>query len=300
MPRSVGRHTPASSNGSDLGGHLEDLTIRSDNGHQSNRSRSDSVISLESFVPDVRAARTSQSWQHGNEIITLTVGKGNDQQDFTIHRALATQKSPELRKLIRSATGERLQQGSLPDHTPATFEIIYQYLYTGKVDHSAHNEDSHATADYFWFLALKLAVQLRMRDLEEKIFDVFAEDILNLRRGFLPATTFIEELLKSELDGTILQLKKYFVAQVADALIERHDRRPEWDVDHWNKIFETYDQLSLMVMKRMSRLKVSDTKAVRRGSEHMSNFVPVLGAFSRSLDGGRRRREKVESRRRRR
>ncbi|KAF2122116.1 hypothetical protein BDV96DRAFT_640181 [Lophiotrema nucula] len=70
----------------------------------------------------------------GKAFITIVVGEGDEQEEFTIHEALATQRSRFFRNCMKGNWKEAEDRVvKLPKEEPAIFELYVQSLYAGHV-----------------------------------------------------------------------------------------------------------------------------------------------------------------------
>jgi hypothetical protein len=76
------------------------------------------------------------SLDHGNEVVTITVGpEDNSSRTFTIHKNLICKHSSFFRKAFTS-NNEEGSDGhiNLPDDWPESFELLYGWLRSGQVE----------------------------------------------------------------------------------------------------------------------------------------------------------------------
>lgn len=120
--------------------------------------------------------RPFTSLDHGNEVVTITVGpEDNSSQTFTIHKNLICKHSSFFRKAFTSGYKEGNDGHiNLPDNWPESFELLYGWLHSGQVEAANFYTNSLTSPALFWvsvyIMADRLLVQSvafgRLRDLQ--------------------------------------------------------------------------------------------------------------------------------------
>ncbi len=116
-------------------------------------------------------------WEHGNDLVHLTVSLGESSKTFTLHRDLLSRSSPHLQSLLCNQNCIACDAIPLDNLCPTAFEVIYQWLYTGRVfdeifyigGSDRNPGQGELESDVFWLRAFKIARVLQLRDLREKI-----------------------------------------------------------------------------------------------------------------------------------
>ncbi|KAI4627127.1 uncharacterized protein J4E87_004469 [Alternaria ethzedia] len=70
----------------------------------------------------------------GTQVVSISVGKKPDHEDFTVHEWLIRESSTLIHATLLSDQSERKERTiSLPDYKPKDFKIYMQWLYTERV-----------------------------------------------------------------------------------------------------------------------------------------------------------------------
>ena len=161
-------------------------------------------------------------------------------------------------------------KASLPDHCPLAFEVIYQYLYTGKVhkkaSHYGYEEDDDHDEDEFWLRVFRLALHLEMPEAQKTVYSIFIDELFAFEDWFMPSDGFLKELISTlkesmlveESNTGIQQLYWFIVAQTAYSFLKDHEFG--WPTEHWEPLFTSHPSFALHVLKRLSKVKGSHDK----------------------------------------
>ena len=179
------------------------------------------------------AARASQ---HGLDTVIVKAGKGERTQLFKIHKNLLCQCS----NFFKSAfNGQFIESGTsyleLTAVDPLTFEVLYQWLYTGSVsyivDFAADSDD--VDIDVLSLRVFTMAHQYMIDSLQKisyRCFCIYFDDF----RRVVPTTVCVNELYNSDLPTNLVDmLKSYLVLHCAYWIT--HDSCNCWE---WQTILE--------------------------------------------------------------
>jgi hypothetical protein len=97
------------------------------------------------------------SYDHGSTIITMSVGKDKGAQKFTIHKTLLCLASKYFDGALNNGFKESLSGLELTEDCPFAFEVLYQWLYSGKImDEASWYTNYTIRSDLFWLKVYKL------------------------------------------------------------------------------------------------------------------------------------------------
>ncbi len=162
----------------------------------------------ESFLPP--AARASE---HGLEMVTIMAGHDARTQLFTIHKDLLRKSSGFFRssfngRFLESETGCL----KLTAVDPMTFEVLYQWLYTGSVrDIADFAAQSNIDIDLLWLRVFTMAHQYLINPLQEISFYHFRRCFHDFHR-VVPSVACVKELYESDLPANLVDMLKSYLA----------------------------------------------------------------------------------------
>jgi hypothetical protein len=155
--------------------------------------------------------------QHGNDIVMIKAGQGERSQTFTIHKDLLCQSSEFFEsafngQFLESKTG--CLDFSAVD--PMTFEVLYQWLYTGSVgsipSFAAQSDVDH---DLLWLRVFAMAHQYMINPLQEIAFFYFRKEFHD-SHSVVPSMACVEELYDNDLPTNLVDmLKSYLILHCA-------------------------------------------------------------------------------------
>lgn len=136
-----------------------------------------------------------RSAAHGREIATATVRKDEDAQNFTIHKSLLSLASKYFDGALNdgfkgSSSGLELSHDCL-----FAFEVLYQWLYSGKVmDQATWYTDRKIPADLLWLKVYKLADCRLVEPLVETAYARLHAIFAATNKLIAPTADFLYEL----------------------------------------------------------------------------------------------------------
>jgi BTB/POZ domain len=154
------------------------------------------------------AARASK---HGLDVVIIKAGTGDQMQVFTIHKDLLCQSS----KFFRSAFSSKFLESTtgcleLISVRPRTFEVLYQWLYTGSVrDIADFAAESNIDSDILWLRVFTMAHQYMIHSLQEISYYYFRKAFHDYERA-VPSVAFVEELYDSDLPAHLVDMLKSY------------------------------------------------------------------------------------------
>jgi BTB/POZ domain len=165
------------------------------------------------------AARASA---HGVEIVTVNAGTKQRTQIFKIHKDLLCRSSSFFNStfnghFLESETG-CLELAAVD---PMTFEVLYQWLYTGSVrDIADFAADSGIDIDLLWLRVFTAAHQYMIKELQEISFYHFRKAFHDFHR-VVPSVACVQELYESDLPTNLVKmLKSYLVLHCAYWIVD--------------------------------------------------------------------------------
>ena len=154
---------------------------------------------------------------HGLETVTIKAGQDTKVQLFTIHKELLCNSSDFFKStfnnhFIESETGCL----ELVAVDPMTFEVLYQWLYTGSVrDVVDFALESSIDIDLLWLRVFTMAHQYMVHALQEISYYYFRRAFHDSHR-VVPSVACVTELYESELPTNLVDmLKSYLVLHCA-------------------------------------------------------------------------------------
>ena len=160
------------------------------------------------------AARASE---HGLDMVTVKAGESQRTQTFKIHKDLLCKSSD----FFRSTFNGRFQESEkgcleLTAVDPATFEVLYQWLYTGSVqDVIEYAAESDIAIDLFWLRVFTMVHQYMISGLQEISFRYYRRIFHDAFR-VVPTAAFVQELYESDLPTHLVDmLKSYLILHCA-------------------------------------------------------------------------------------
>ena len=185
-------------------------------GDQKNASTA-ATTSLLDFTPTQWTLPFSAA-VHGCEMTTVHVGAGQAQRTFAIHRNLLLRASAHFERMDKNWTTFTYNR-----HCPVAFEVIYQYLYSGRIVDDGYLDERTGclcpggcctTRGTHWLQLYRLAEYTEMAVLRNHAFEQIKMRTLPEARA-PPSNGLIKELYAPHgCEGTNL-VKEYFIDWVA-------------------------------------------------------------------------------------
>ena len=115
------------------------------------------------------------STSHGTELAKVVVGKDANQRTFLIHRNLLAQPSEYFNRALKGKFKESSDGVIvLSNHDPLAFEVVYQFLYSGRKTSAAELIDSDESlkavlkdpegCSLLWIRCFKLADEIMLAE----------------------------------------------------------------------------------------------------------------------------------------
>ncbi len=229
-----------------------------------------------------------RSWQHGNDVVHVVVGSETNRQTFTFHRDLLARASFYFERALCSQAFVLTASVNLPNDSPSSFKVIYQYLYVNKLRNDSFY-DMDCPSDAFWLRAFKTSDYLSLHGLATRIYRKFVSDIFGPGPDFCPSELFIHELfLPTHLAGA-LQLQNFIVSQAAYTVFQNYESA--WSSVTWNSIFALEPDFSLKVLQQISRLRANEPGLWKGPAAENPKYAAYREEPSRRQGG--RRKERV-------
>ena len=154
------------------------------------------------------ASRPLTSLDHGNEVLAITVGVVEEQDAsriFTLHKNLICQYSDYFREAF-SASFEEGNDGhiNLPDDWPESFEVVYGWLYSRRVEAADFYTNGLISPALFWVSVYILSDRLLIKEIQSIAFGRITE-IFNDIVQVIPTARFITELFEYGSCNSILE-----------------------------------------------------------------------------------------------
>jgi hypothetical protein len=210
-------------------------------------------------APDTTSKFPLLSKTHGSQLATVTVGTGPKQHTFSIHKQLLAQASPYF---DRALNGPFLESTSntltLERLCPIAFEVLYQWLYSGKkltiADFSkfggmAEYYETEAWDQLFYLRLFVLGDETMVLELKIHAYERLVgsrHGFFSLSAGCMPKTNFLAELFNTETPQVVLQ--DYLVAYAAWVIMSKRLKDPEV----WWTAFSEVSVYGEMVLKKLT------------------------------------------------
>ncbi len=159
----------------------------------------------------LRPARASQ---HGLDVVTVKAGKGERTQLFSVHKNLLCQSSDFFESALNGQFMEsKTSYLELTTLDPMIFEVLYQWLYTGSVDHVLDfAAESNVDIDLLWLRVFTMAHQY-MIDLLQKISYHCFRRLFNDSHRVVPSVVCVSELYNSDLPKNLVKMLRSYLVQ---------------------------------------------------------------------------------------
>ena len=207
--------------------------------------------------------------QHGTEMITVKVGRGETRQEFSVHKRLITTVSQYFEGALNPGfeTTSTKDTVLLEHQCPLAFAALFHFVYTGVVYKDASFYTRYTVQDdVHWLRTLKLAHITLIHPLllipYVRIRQLFGVDF-----NKVPSTAFIDELYD---DTPQEDLQKYIVGHACWWIIS--DPTEDWQ--EWESLFERQPEFGVAVATRFA--KIHSMKY--RGHDTHPFFDPALYA----------------------
>ena len=186
------------------------------------------VMTMDS-LPESLLRPAARASQHGLDVVTVKAGTGETTQLFKMHKNLLCQSS----NFFKSAFNGRFAEGEtsyleLTAVDPLTFEVLYQWLYTGSTrDIPDFAAESNVDIDLLWLRVFTMAHQYMIDPLQESSYHFFRRAFHDFHR-VVPSVVCVSELYNSELPTHLVDmLKSYLVLHCAYWIM--HDSCNCWE-----------------------------------------------------------------------
>ena len=156
----------------------------------------------------------------GNETIKVTVGDGEEQQHYTLHKNLLIQKSSYFRAALTADFKEAVDGAiTLSEEDPSTFQHFVQWLYTGSVLKPPSTTAECLTRVYV------LGDRLQCPDLQSVCYK---EIRFVLQKTQWPSVAAVKYLYENTASGC--ELRTFYAEVVSwDILHKIYTRSSQWD-----------------------------------------------------------------------
>jgi hypothetical protein len=150
---------------------------------------------------------------HGSDIVTVLVGSGEKSHKFAIHKSLLCQASLYFQRALTGKFKEA-ETGSLQlqEDCPMAFEVLYQWLYSGKIMSAKFYTEDRIADDVLWLRVHKLADARMVDRLQDAAYERL-QGIFHNQSCIVPSQGFVAELFDG--NDTLPHFKKYIVAHTA-------------------------------------------------------------------------------------
>ena len=210
------------------------------------------------------AAGKKRKWpllsrSHGHEFATVKVGETSSEQVFHIHRDLLAQASQYFDRALNGSFLESAGTIHLRRHCPFAFEILYQWLYSGRKigiadlaespDFARRYENDKTDHSLLWLRLLKLSDEVMISEL--KIYAYFQLTQLYTGSGDPmsgASWSVIAEVFDEDAPQPILQ--DYFASVAAFMLFCRLPSKKEY----WMATWKGHPQYASMILDRVAGL----------------------------------------------
>ena len=181
-------------------------------------------------VPESLLRPAARASEHGFDIVTVKSGGKQRNQTFRIHKDLLCSSSDFFKStfnghFLESETGCL----ELPAVDPMTFEVLYQWLYTGSVrDIPNFAAESGIDIDLLWLRVFTAAHQYMIKDLQQIGFFHFRKGFHDFHR-VVPSIGCVKELYGSDLPANLVgMLKSYLILHCAYWIMDESCHCWEW------------------------------------------------------------------------
>ncbi|ERF74420.1 hypothetical protein EPUS_06598 [Endocarpon pusillum Z07020] len=174
------------------------------------------------------AARASQ---HGLDVVTVRAGTGETTQLFTIHKNLLCQSSSFFKSTFNGRFAESESSYlELKAVDPLTFEVLYQWLYTGSMrDIPGFAAESNVDIGLLWLRVFTMAHEYMIDQLQESSYHFFRRAFHDCQR-VVPSVLCVSELYQSELPTHLVDmLQSYLVLHCAYWIMHESCNCWEWE-----------------------------------------------------------------------
>ena len=230
--------------------------------------------------------------EHGNETVKLIVGP--QQKEFTIHKNLICVASEFFKAALASNFVEGNEQKVvLPEDDPQYFQVIYDWLYSGRVAGSVSTylkKEDICAGDIFWWKLYQIGDRLMIERLRMLAIDKI-QNLFSGKNPFVPSKMFIAELCE---DGKLPGLETYMTEHVI------HWLQLSKDPAVWNVLPDAHPRFAEALAKEsISALKFSTPHPERHtdvakvdGFLSPWKIAGVTGGPIQSTGGGTEMRER--------
>ena len=205
--------------------------------------------------------------EHGKKIILVHVGQGSDAQTFSIHKNLICKASNYFDKALTSGFKEGAEgQLHLPSECPMTFEVLYQWLYSGRFLRAKFYTQGQIPEDTLWLRVYKMA-ECRLVDELQRVAYQRLREYFNSDVRVVPSIKFIEELYDKDIPHIILD--RYIVAHTAFWI-----QKGEWR--EWEAVLRCEPSYGVEVAIELAKIHSTTYREWRRHPE----FDPELDNYN--------------------
>ena len=178
---------------------------------------------------------------HGMELVKVKVGRSDCSQEYFVHKSLLCQASPYFSAALSGNFSGAKDCVTLSKEHPLAFDVLYHYLYSGKVEHAnfyVHDKTRH---DLFWLRVIKLADATMINHVLRVAYDRLRE-LFSSKTRVVPSSEFVNELYDVDTPQNILQ--DYVVAH-AVYWNDRNNATGDWR--DWALIYRLQPDFALAV-----------------------------------------------------
>ena len=187
---------------------------------------------------------------HGTSTILVNVGIGPAMRSFSIHQGLLRKASPYFASRL-SGNYEDGKHGEidLGDDCPLAFEVLYQFLYSGKVIKAKFYTQAQIEDDVLWLRVYKLADKRMVERLQEIAYDKL-KDIFTYKQREVPSSRFVDELFSTDCESCD-QLQCYLIAHTAFWM--KAPNSGSWQT--WHEILYTKPKYGVAVALQIAKVQ---------------------------------------------
>ena len=168
---------------------------------------------------------------HAHGLTAVTVRTGSfPSQDFLIHKDLLCSASSFFKATLQGSFQEsHTNLVNLVDHDPRAFEVLYQFLYTGRLIDAIFFKSTtmhDLEVDVLWLRTLKLADYTLVYELRRAVYARLLS-YFTAKEAKVPSFRFIRELYAE--DNPLRKLTEYVVAHCSFWIGSGNEAGGNWD-----------------------------------------------------------------------
>ena len=202
-------------------------------------------------------------FSHGAAIATVIVGGGSQQHNFTIHKQLLSKASAYFDRALNGEFQESNGIIKLHHHCPIAFEVLYQWLYAGKVFAPTDFQNPGVLELYYnpgpwhqmyWLRLFKIADETMMAPLKKAAYQHLTANCFGRVMGEMPDVGFLKSIFDPE--GPELVLQQYLVQYAAYIMPSRCSK----DAPVWQAAFKEVPEYAVLVLHQIAEWSDSINK----------------------------------------